>query len=244
MASINVKNNFAGIWHVFRASWKTFILLGTMYVVVSQGLNAASDIVVNEILKVIRLLALALTTIALTVTAHGISEGRSIDPGEGLAISLKFFWRYVWTVFLYFLVVGAGLILFLIPGIIWGIKYLFSPYIVVVEGVAGRKALARSAAVTKGKKIHIVLHELIFAFLFGLLKLALTALIGILVGIISGKPFIGFGETRPEWAEAVGLFGNIAWEILFIIFNVLFLKSLIGKTALQLDTRHSLPSQG
>jgi hypothetical protein len=244
MATISVKDYFVGIWHVFRAAWGTFMLLGTMYVFLSQGLNAASDIVVSEILNGIRLLVLALITIALTVTAHKISEGGSIDTGEGLAISLKFFWQYIWTAFLYFLVVSAGLILFLIPGIIWSIKYLFSPYIVVVEGIAGRKALARSAAVTKGKKIHIVLHELIFALLFGLLKLVFAALLSILVGIVSGKPFIGFGETKPEWVEAIRVFGNIAWEIFFIIFNVLFLKSLCGKMRLRPDIKHSRPGQG
>ena len=243
MEAMSIKEYLVGSWRVFRAAWGPFLLLGTMYVFLSQGLNAASEIVGSVILNGIRLLALAFTTVVLTVMAHKISEREVIDMGESFTVALGLFWQYIGTAILYFIVVSAGFILFLIPGIIWSITYFFGPYIVVAEGIAGRKALSRSAAITKGNKIRIILHELIFVLLFRLLTLVFAALLTTLVGIVLGKPFIGFGEPKPEWIEVIELFGNIAWEIFFIIFNVLLLKSLYRKMGSRLDLQIFPPTQ-
>ncbi len=235
MASISIKEYLICSWRVFRAAWETFLLLGTMYVFLSQGLSAASEVISPIILDSIRMLALAFTTVVLTVMAHKISEREVIDIGESFTVALGLFWQYIGTAILYFIVISAGFILFLIPGIIWSITYFFGPYIVVAEGIAGRKALSRSAAITKGNKIHIILHELIFVLLFRLLTLVFAASLTTLVGIVLGKPFVGFGEPKPEWIEVIELFGIIAWEIFFIIFNVLLLKRLYRKIGPRLD---------
>ena len=244
MASISIKEYLVSSWHVFRAAWGTFLLLGTMYVFLSQGLSAASEVMSSIILDGIRMLALAFTTVVLTVMAHKISEHEVIGFGESFTAALDLFWRYIGTVILYFIVVSVGFILFLIPGIIWGITYLFGPYLVVSEGIAGRKALSRSAAITKGNKMHIILHELIFVLLFRLLTLVFAASLTTLVGIVLGKPFIGFEEPKREWIEVIELFGNVTWEIFFIIFNVLLLKSLYPNMGSRLDLTRSFPPQG
>jgi Uncharacterised protein family (UPF0259) len=236
---MSIKEYLVCSWRVFRAAWGTFLLLGTMYVFLSQGLSAASEVISPIILDGIRMLALAFTSVVLTVMAHKISEHEVINLGESFTVASELFWQYIVTAILYFLLVSVGFILFLIPGIIWSITYLFAPYIVVAEGITGRKALSRSAAITKGNKIHIILHELIFVVLFRLLTLVFAASLTTLVGIVLGKPFIGFEEPKPEWIEVIELFGNIAWEIFFIIFNVLLLKSLYTRMGSRLDFTHS-----
>ena len=57
---------------------------------------------------------------------------------------------YYWIIFLRGLVVLAGCILLIIPGIIFSIWFCLSQYVFVFEGVRGRKALGRSRELVRG----------------------------------------------------------------------------------------------
>ena len=118
----------------------------------------------------------------------------------------------------------GGLMLFIIPGIIWGVLYILAPYAVIIEGVNGRAALSVSRTLTEGKNIFIYVFG--FGLFFFLLITIPLSLITLLVGVMLGDPMVGFIAPKPEWATAIGLLGKITHETLFIIFNVLLYKSL------------------
>jgi uncharacterized membrane protein len=83
---------------------------------------------------------------------------------------------------LYGLIVLGGLILLIVPGIIWGIQFQFFAYYILTEGCSPVEALKKSAAITKGSKVNL--------FLFGLL-MALVNLAGLLclvVGLVVTVP--------------------------------------------------------
>jgi len=58
----------------------------------------------------------------------------------------KMFFGYI----LYFLIVLVGLILFIIPGIVFAIKFSFYKYFIVDEGLGPIEALKRSYKITRG----------------------------------------------------------------------------------------------
>jgi hypothetical protein len=92
------------------------------------------------------------------------------------------FWKYVAGLILYGLIVLGGLILLIVPGIIWGIQFQFFAYYILTEGCSPVEALKKSAAITKGSKVNL--------FLFGLL-MALVNLAGLLclvVGLVVTVP--------------------------------------------------------
>ena len=62
---------------------------------------------------------------------------------------LKIF-SYWWIAFLNGLFVIAGLVLFIIPGIIFGIWFFLSEFVLISEGPKGKKALFRSKNLIKG----------------------------------------------------------------------------------------------
>lgn len=205
---------FSNSWRMYGAAWTTFLLLGAIYTVVSRGLSLGTGVAPGTVSIVIRWIALILTTMALMMAAHKVSEGEPVGVGESYTLSLWLFWRYVGTTILYFLMVFGGLMFFIIPGIIWGIRYVLAFYAVIIEGLDVREAFSRSAALTKGKIISILFHEIAFVLL-------LTLVIAIPVALLTRLIAVG-----PEGEEAIRTFGATIWEALFVIFNVLLFKSL------------------
>ena len=62
------------------------------------------------------------------------------------------FFRYLFAMVLLGLIIWAGTILFIIPGIIWGIKYSFCYYFVIDKKSKSRESLKQSAVITQGIK--------------------------------------------------------------------------------------------
>ena len=223
---MRVKEFFSNSWRTFGANWTTFLILAAIPTVVSSTLVFATEAVAAFVITLINLIVWILTTMALTMAAHKTSDGEAIGIGESYTLSLGLFWRYTWTGILYFLIVVGGFFLFIIPGIIWGARYVLAPYAVIVEGIGGGVALSRSKALTKNRLGSIFLLELGFGFLFSLVITIPMALLILLIGLVLGNPFIGFSTQRPEWAETIWLFGQSVSQELFVIFNVLLFKSL------------------
>lgn len=65
---------------------------------------------------------------------------------------LHLFWNYLGAGILYGLIVFGGLILLIVPGIRWAIKYQFYMNVIVEKGVGPIEALKISGAMTRGYK--------------------------------------------------------------------------------------------
>jgi uncharacterized membrane protein len=92
------------------------------------------------------------------------------------------FLDFLIALIVYSVVVVIGIILLIIPGIIWAVKYQFMPYFVIDKNMKPMEAFSASAKATDGQKMNL--------FLFGLL-LALFNLAGalcLLVGLFFTIP--------------------------------------------------------
>lgn len=92
------------------------------------------------------------------------------------------FWRYLLTMFAYIAIVIAGLILLIVPGVVWSLTYAFAPYLVIDRGLGVREALRESARMTYGHRWHLLRLAL---------ALALVNVVGFLcliVGLLVSVP--------------------------------------------------------
>jgi len=92
------------------------------------------------------------------------------------------FWRYLGVSILTPLVVLGGLILLIIPGIIWAVRFSFAPVIVIDTKMGPINSMKESYAITKGNFWKLLL----FWIVLGLLNLAGLILIG--VGLLASIP--------------------------------------------------------
>ena len=125
--------------------------------------------------------SLALLTIALKITDGG-------TPGTAdLTVKLPLFKNYLVGSIYYGLIVLGGMLLLVIPGIIWAIQYQFYPYAIVDKGASPKEALAMSKQMTMGRRWRLFL----FGSILGLLNLGGALLFG--VGLLVTVPISMIG---------------------------------------------------
>jgi uncharacterized membrane protein len=95
--------------------------------------------------------------------------------------------NYVGAVLLYVLIVAGGLVLLIVPGIVWAVKFSLFPYIIVDEGLSPVAALKQSARLTAGVKWDLFLFNLLLGLInmLGILALGVGILISAPVSIIA-----------------------------------------------------------
>ncbi len=117
-----------------------------------------------------------------------LAEGK---PGlwPDLLSQYPLFFKYLFGQILYTLIVIAGLILLVIPGIVWSIKFFFFGYAVLDKKMGPIDALKESYRITSGAELEL--------FLLGLVMTGV-----VILGVI---PFIGVGLllTIPTAMAAV-----------------------------------------
>jgi uncharacterized membrane protein len=119
--------------------------------------------------------ALGLINVALELRNKGKSHWTSLYK------RLDLWPKYFWTSIVYSLIIFFGLLLLIVPGVIWAIKYQFYGYAVVDKGLGMKQALERSKLLTEGVKLKL--------FWLGLVLLgvnfvgALAFVVGLLVTV-------------------------------------------------------------
>lgn len=96
-------------------------------------------------------------------------------------------WKFIGANILYGLIILAGLILFIIPGIYFAIKYGFFRYLIVDKNMGIRESLKESARMTEGVKFDLVLIGIMFGLIniLGVLAMGVGILLSIPVTMIA-----------------------------------------------------------
>jgi uncharacterized membrane protein len=89
---------------------------------------------------------------------------------------------YLVANFLYTVIFLAGLALLIVPGLIWGVQFLFSGYLVVDKGARVMQALKGSSLITRGAKWGLA------AFVLVIIAMNLVGLLFLGVGIFITLP--------------------------------------------------------
>lgn len=71
------------------------------------------------------------------------------------------FWKYLGAIILYLLIILGGLILLIVPGIIWAIKYQFFGYFIIDKDSSIKEAIKKSGEITKGAKWDLFLFDIL-----------------------------------------------------------------------------------
>jgi uncharacterized membrane protein len=94
------------------------------------------------------------------------------------------FWRYAAVSILYILIMYAGFILLIVPGIIWGVKFGLCFYFVVDKGMGPIDALKASSRTTMGVKWNLFALQILSSVII------MAGLLCLLVGIFAAYPIV------------------------------------------------------
>jgi uncharacterized membrane protein len=120
--------------------------------------------------------------IGMIKIALGFCDERKPAFSTLFDVSWNCFWRYLGAAILYGLIMLGGFILFIVPGVIWSVKYSLCFYFIVDKGFGPVEAIKASGRTTMGVK-----WELFgFGILCGLINL--LGLLCLFVGIFATYP--------------------------------------------------------
>jgi uncharacterized membrane protein len=198
LTNLKVSKVFSNAWQITISNFK--IVAGSVFFVSAVGLllnffsNTANDgtrkssASIALVYFAIYILIFLVTTVFQVVTGIGLTriqldvvDGKKPNFAE-LFDAQAVFWKYLWTTVVYSLIVLGGLLLLVVPGVIWAIKYQFAMTLVVDKKMGFNEALKTSGRITKGHK----------GWLFGL-----TILIGLMQLATIFTLFIGLIVTVP-----------------------------------------------
>ncbi|MEW6572492.1 MAG: hypothetical protein AB1374_02505 [Bacillota bacterium] len=174
-------------WKTMKSNLGFFVALLIIVAIIEMVPEVISEIT-RENLPAVALLADLLSFVVQMVIGMGVIKiALRFCDGEKAGFAdlfscLSLFFRYLFAGILYCLIVLAGTILLVVPGIIWGIQYQFFSYFIIDKKTGVIESLKRSSAITKGSRWNL--------FLFGLL-LALINILGmlaLLIGLFATVP--------------------------------------------------------
>jgi uncharacterized membrane protein len=153
----------------------TVLALGVVRVVVERPIDSTA-------VKVILGLGFQILTWYLTFNALGVS----IKLIDGKEVSYAHFWRpqnkfwfYIVATLVYGVIIVGGTLLLVVPGIIFGLMFMFYGYVMAEKGRGPIEALKESKQLTRGVKWDL--------FLFSLVAIGLNILgvMALLVGVLA-----------------------------------------------------------
>lgn len=100
----------------------------------------------------------------------------------------KYFWSYVWLAILLGATITIGILLFIIPGIIFAVWFAFSYFALLFEGKRGIEAMKTSKSYLEGNW-WAVFGRYVFLILVGIPVLIIIGIVTIPVEAVFGKTF-------------------------------------------------------
>ncbi len=189
-----------------RFGWETFkerpwFFVGSTVVIILasvlvDGFTSGLDTVItgsaNEPSVVGSLINLALgTLIGMGATAFYLAAHDHPDTVDLSALwHPRPFWKYLGASVLLGLAVGIGLVLLIVPGIIFGLMFMFSTFLVIDRALGPIEALKESNRITHGHKWRLL------GFTVVLLLINLLGAIALLVGLLVTIPVSSLAFTH------------------------------------------------
>jgi len=151
-------------WNAMKKNFWFFVLL----LIIQEGfsmLPSRTESAKPEFAIILIILSVFISTwISLWVT---YSQLKIYSGEKGTVKDLfevgSYYLDYLGAIILYGLLVMAGFILLIVPGIIWAIKYQYTPYLVVEKKLNPIEAMRESAMITSGVKWNLFLFNIVIS---------------------------------------------------------------------------------
>jgi uncharacterized membrane protein len=143
-------------WHTTMANLKSLLVLGAVAAFLALLQRAIAPPGGGHVL-----LSLLVQLAQVFVTFVWIRTALLLHDGEPLAWPLMFqgvdgFLAFLLTAFLFGLIVAGGMILLVVPGVYWALKYGFALFVAVDQKTDPVAALRESGRLTDGEKWHLL----------------------------------------------------------------------------------------
>lgn len=191
-------------YETFKKNWKFLVISFFIVLVVGMIPSILQDNAVENnqdtlsfVFSLLGWFVQAVTSIGLIIICLKLVDGKK-PLLEDIYSHYRLTFNYILGSIIYGAVCLVGFILLIVPGIIWGIKYQYTTYLIVDKKMGPIEAFKKSGQLTKGVKLKLFYLGLLFV---GIMLLGILALgVGILVAwpIISLSSAFVYRKLSPH----------------------------------------------
>jgi uncharacterized membrane protein len=190
----SIQDAFGAAWAKLTANLGFLLGIALIYLVVTIGISMVGAFVQDINFTLGTLIRIGSYVISALFTAGAVKIAFALYDGDKPDFSQLYTnWNLVLFLIigqlLWCLITIGGLILLIVPGVIWGIQFSFFIYYIIEDGLRPTDALRASSKLTKGAKgellllyVILVLMNIVGALIFGV-GLLLTYPITLLVHV-------------------------------------------------------------
>lgn len=131
------------------------------------------------------LIVVPITAASVMFIVAGLYTGERIGIGGALSRAVGRILPLLATYILTGLVICGGLVLLVIPGIVFAVWFLLSTQVAVLEGIAGPKAMGRSRELMRGASAALILLLLGLGLTFVVIEFAATIILAPLPPLVA-----------------------------------------------------------
>lgn len=187
---------------------------GPVYLKSAIGSEKAVGIV---LVVLIVLLVVYVSVWAFAATIRNISSPEAnASAGKSFAESSRDVLPLIFTGLLVFLFVLGGLILLIVPGIILAFWYGQSVYIVITEGLTGKKAMDQSKRYVQGNIGQIFKKGFFIGLISFLAGFAIALVLGLIGNLINQSMLVKIGNIVFQifWTPIVSIYAFLLFQYL------------------------------
>lgn len=180
-----ISETLKNAWELFKKEWITIyainavsIAVAIIYSVLTSSMEESS---VKWMFDIAYMLVQVVVGMGIVNAYLSVVRGQKVTIETFTATAPKIL-KYVLAQIILGIIVFLGLLFFIVPGIIFAIKFMFTLYLVVDEGLGPIEALKASEKLTQGRKWDMMGFMLVAAVL------AYSGILALFVGLIVTIP--------------------------------------------------------
>ena len=167
-------------------------------------------ILIQILLSLITMLA----TLSIVVITDRAVEGQSLPWTDAILQALSKWAKAIGTGILAGLIVLLGMVIFIIPGVIFSVYYMFTTYVVVLRNESGIDALSYSKSLVQGQWWRMFGIALAIGIIIAVVTMAVIIPLNLIVSLISYNPYWSIIPTTL--VSIVSAFSIITMVLLFL----------------------------
>ncbi len=183
----------------------------------AKNINFAHFLGSSLILVVASMLMSSLVAMALIVLVIKTEKGEKATFNDGLEGIKKFFFRFIGVEALTFLAVLGGFVLLIIPGIIFGIWFFASTYVLIDQNKQVKESMTISKGLVKGYTTEVFTRFFAAAVFSLIVSVAVSLFLG---GVTKLLP-VGVVITTIFAAALVAILQPLGTAYTFVIYRSL-----------------------
>ena len=191
---VPIRDSLKWGWSAFKEHFgflvgTTIFIIGAsmLFSYLTDDINQSGEVLPILLLNTLFWVASTIVTMGWTKVYLKICDSQKPEFAD-LFSQAPLFFKYLGASILYGLAVVGGLILLVIPGIIFALKYMFAQVLVIERGYGPIEAMKKSAEITKGVKGQLLLFNIVQMLLM------VAGVIALFVGMLVAIPVVMLAE--------------------------------------------------